>query len=95
MTEIKQPVLTLHEPVRNQVIANLVPIMETRCVHCSREIQLSDGIFYVMGSPYHACIHRNCAPFFQYRNVWPHTEAWDYYDKRSQIHEVSCQKLYL
>lgn len=71
-----------HNPYDGNISATVIPIMTPICIHCQRVISPDAGLFYAIPAPYYAVIHKECAPFFQYRNQWPHREPWEFYSKK-------------
>ena len=62
-----------------KLVALFLTPMESKCVQCKKPIMLEEGIFLVLGAPYHACLHRWCAPFFSFNGVWPHAMPLVFY----------------
>jgi hypothetical protein len=62
-----------------KVITLYLTPMESKCVQCKKSILPEDGVFMVLASPYHACLHRWCAPFFSFDGVWPHSMPFVFY----------------
>jgi hypothetical protein len=67
-----------------ELVANFFPIMESMCVQCNKPIIPEDGLFYALTHPYYGCLHRWCAPYYQYPKKWPHTQPWVYYESKSK-----------
>ena len=59
--------------------ATLVPVMSPVCVSCRRKISGKDGMFFYLPEPYYGVIHKECAPFYHYLGVWPHSQSYFYY----------------
>lgn len=59
--------------------------MSSVCVQCGRKISPADGMFYYLGSPYYAAIHKECAPFWGYNGMWPHSQPAVYYMNRARV----------
>lgn len=58
----------------------MFPIMETKCVHCHKDITIKDALCYALGPPFYGLIHKDCAPFYHYHlRQWPHSQNYDYY----------------
>lgn len=53
--------------------------MDMVCVKCRAPVTPDNGLFYCLGSPYHAVLHRWCAPYFHYGGDWPHEQPYEYY----------------
>jgi hypothetical protein len=41
-------------------------------------------MFFYLGDPYYALLHKECAPFFSFTGMWPHAQPANYYTGRSQ-----------
>lgn len=58
----------------------LIPIMESNCVYCRRDVRREDGLFYALSKPYYGILHRWCAPYFSWNGQWPHSNPVVYYN---------------
>lgn len=80
-------------PIQNQSISSektppdlspkVTHVMTPVCIHCHRKISGKDGLFYCVGDPYYGVIHKECAPFYQYLGLWPHSQHYLYYLTKS------------
>lgn len=41
-------------------------------------------MFFYLPDPYYAIIHKECAPFYGFAGMWPHSQPANYYTGRSQ-----------
>lgn len=60
-----------------------LPVMSNVCVQCARRIAASDGLYYYLGDPYFAVLHKECAPYFPFNGLWPHLMPMNYYVTKS------------
>ena len=67
------------------VVALYVTVMETRCIHCQREINIEDGMFMCLSSPYCGCLHMQCAPYFSFNGSWPHANPATFYNVNKTV----------
>lgn len=68
-------------PLPSGGVLHAVLAMECVCVHCKQVITPASGKFYVLDAPYHACLHPNCLPFYEYPPSWPHAKPAVCYGK--------------
>lgn len=47
------------------------------CAHCRHPI--GEEMVLALGRPHLALLHWRCAPYFQYRNTWPHSRPLEAY----------------
>lgn len=52
------------------------------CLHCKKSFY-PETLVWSIGSPYHMIIHKECAPYFQYEDGYPHALPFQQYDKKS------------
>jgi len=64
--------------------AQLQFVMTPICIHCRNKIVSQDGMFYYVGYPYYGLIHKECAPYYAYVGMWPHSQNYQFYVMRSK-----------
>lgn len=63
-------------------MTSIKTIFSKFCGVCHNEFQ-EDQLCVAVGLPYMVVLHDTCAPFFKYRDGWPHPMPYDYYDNNS------------
>jgi hypothetical protein len=82
MTELSGGLIL--NPFTEKQTARVTPVMSVLCIHCRRKISGRDGMFYFLGDPYFALIHKECAPYFNYNGLWPHSQPIGFYVNKSK-----------
>lgn len=70
---------TIYGPVSENPSASIYPAMSPNCMRCKRQITRDDGLFYYVSQPYYGVLHKECAPFFCWNDMWPHEQPYVYY----------------
>lgn len=52
------------------------------CMHCTRPLN-PNSLVWSVGAPFHMIIHKECAPYFNYDNGYPHPQPFQHYDRKS------------
>ena len=66
-------------------VVKFFEVMTTRCIQCGKPVMPEDGMFYGLLKPHYAVIHRQCAPYCQYPNQWPHSQTYHFYANLSNL----------
>jgi len=72
------------EKPQGGLASTVLAVMSPLCVNCRRKISGKDGMFFYLPDPYFGLIHKECAPFFSYSGLWPHSCHFHFYATKSQ-----------
>ena len=75
--------INIVNPEKNKGEISIHQVMTPVCVGCRRKISGKDGMFLYLPDPYFAVIHKECAPFYHFLGVWPHSQSFYHYAGKS------------
>ncbi len=71
-----------------KLVTQYLLCMETKCIQCKKPVNVDDKIFTVLGTPYFGCLHKWCAPYFNYNGEWPHELPIAFYQQKKSASNV-------
>lgn len=77
--KLSLPPGTVHGPVSEKSSASVFQAMSPLCMLCKKQITPEDGLFFYVAQPYYGVLHKECAPFFSWNDLWPHEQPYVYY----------------
>ena len=85
---MEEPLVQLMPDSKGGCLCAYIMAMDSTCIHCRHQIVPDDGIFLVLSYPYQGCLHRRCAPSFNFNGNWPHPFPYAVYaNKGGNIHK--------